>query len=60
MYRRKIRSICNSYRHPFPVAMRFAGTRWDRGTLVYVMYCPVCRRNRSFVYTSPGRYVRVA
>lgn len=50
MFRQHIHSVCNSGLHPFPVTMRFLGTRIRYGRLVYVMYCPVCGNERFYIY----------
>lgn len=50
MFRRRIHSTCNRVVHPFPISMRYGGSRFWRGMRVHVMYCPVCGRQRYYVY----------
>jgi hypothetical protein len=59
MFRTRIRSICNNTSvHPFPIAMRFGGSRRWCGTRLYVMYCPACGVRRYYIYQF-GQPVRV-
>ena len=59
MYRKRIRSICNSHRHPFPVRMRYGGTWWHHGRVVHMMRCPACGFQKLFTYVTRMLYRRV-
>jgi hypothetical protein len=50
MARQRIHSVCYCKYHLFPVNMRYGGRRWRYGVLAHMMYCPVCRKKRYFVY----------
>jgi len=59
MYRRRIKATCRNPVHFFTVRMRYGGSRFQNGTRVHLMYCPVCNRQHIYVYHG-WAYQRVA
>jgi len=57
MFKPRIHSICNCGVHLFPVRMRYRGERRRGGWWVHVMRCPVCGREKHYVYLR-GRIIK--